>query len=53
MLRNVFIFAAFMAVSLANPWGTLKPNLHFAIKERAKEESVMGLAWMVKDWRTD
>ena len=34
-------------------WGTLKPNLYFAVKEKAKEQSVLGLAWMVKDWRTD
>ena len=34
-------------------WGTLKPNLYFAVKEKAIEQSVVGLAWIVKDWRTD
>lgn len=37
----------------AGIWGTLKPNLYFAVKELAREQNVLGLAWMVKDWRTD
>ena len=41
------------AVDASRPWGTLKPNLYFAVKEKAKEQNVLGLAWMVKDWRTD
>ena len=39
--------------SSLSPWGTLKPNLYFAVKEKAIAQSVVGLAWMVKDWRTD
>ena len=40
-------------ISKPAEWGTLKPNLYFAVKEQAMQQSVMGLAWMVKDWRTD
>lgn len=48
-----FLLVSLLGVSLANPWGTLKPNLFFALKERSKHENVLGLAWMVKDWRTN
>ena len=34
-------------------WGTFKPNLFFAVKEQADLHNVLGLAWMVKDWRTN
>ena len=40
-------------VNSNSSWGTLKPNLYFAVKEKAVEQSVLGLAWIVKDWRTD
>ena len=49
----LLVLSCLAIMAAGNPWGTLKPNLYFAIKERAREESVLGLAWMVKDWRTD
>ena len=39
--------------STSGIWGTYKPNLYFAIKEQTELHNVLGLAWMVKDWRTD
>ena len=51
--RLLIISVLLMTGALSESWGTLKPNLYFAVKERVKEESVLGLAWIVKDWRTD
>lgn len=54
MRATLLLALAFLAMNVSgNPWGTLKPNLYFALKEKSKEESVLGLAWMVKDWRFD
>ena len=37
----------------SSQWGTYKPNLFFALKEKSEVHNVVGLAWIVKDWRTD
>jgi len=37
----------------ANTWGTYNPNLYFALKEKTTTGDTFGLAWAVKDWRTD
>ena len=38
MLLMVFtLMHVVTADGIANPWGTLKPNLYFAVKEKAKE----------------
>ena len=53
---SIMLLFAVIVVSVtqaAGIWGTLKPNLYFAVKELAREQNVLGLAWMVKDWRTD
>ena len=39
--------------SIDYSWGTFKPNLYFALKEKTGAHNVVGLAWIVKDWRTD
>lgn len=52
LLALAFLSCSAMA-SGGHTWGTFKPNLYFAVKEKAKEQNVLGLAWMVKDWRTD
>ena len=49
----IAMLVVIQSVFASNVWGTLKPNLYFAVKEKSKEESVVGLAWLVKDWRTD
>ena len=49
----VILILIVQKVNSNSTWGTLKPNLYFAVKEKAVEQSVLGLAWIVKDWRTD
>jgi hypothetical protein len=34
-------------------FGLYKPNLYFAVSERQPSPLTFGLAWIVKDWRTD
>jgi hypothetical protein len=49
----ITVLAILLTLALASRYGLYKPNLYFAVTEKSPQAMVVGLAWIVKDWRTD
>lgn len=60
MMKNLIKFALIISTAFGvkpvgsnRKFGLYKPNLYFAVKDKFVNPIIAGLAWVVKDWRTN
>ena len=60
MMKNLIRLALILSTAFGGKpvgsnrkFGLYKPNLYFAVKDKSVSPIIAGLAWVVKDWRTN